>query len=688
MQSLDLTAGRAGAAPLWLLGDGTLSTKQDEAQAGLAARDVMIHAARWISTRRTSTFDRLFAPDPRDPNATPRDDRLTASQGEALLAQVKGVLAATAVGSDEAKRDALAAAEARSAALTVLSHLVATALRDASFRAVSDAAAAEMFRLVDMETGEAARSELRAHAIMLLQLRGPSLSSGDREKAKALIRSLIREAPPYEQMDGPWHFAMCSDYEFHEGEVEVLERTHRFTKIDVPKDAPVLHDRWGGAMAYKAFEAPFKTPKGHPIRILARAASPTNENLEMAEPFFQGILINRHAQLGSFDMRASTVRVEQKGYKFMMNSQCAGLTTRFAISRMFPDADIYSSWDSTYFRTDKGGGSGKVIASEGLDCFVAALEGMSKGEPHSKISDRIRRSQWSHDQAMTIRDFVQFVGPAHPMVVERFTDVNQDGKADVYDGYLDLRLAEIAESIEASMTAKDPGVAASQVGGEAAKGLQWAAGSMNRVTQYSDLWSALPGKSELFYAFEAAGFYSHKEPPADVAPGALQQDIGKLPAVCRMAKKGSDATTGFTVEVMFHSYLAHAGKEMKRLLVAADALWRAADQGYLESDELKTPLAQRGMLLLTLAGLLEFPADANYLDGLWSMALWALQLPEISRSLVRACITQADHDMSNYYGSRRGLKQLLDTLQKKEPLAYEKLKTDAPGVGRALEIEV
>src|SRR6185295_12946922 len=134
---------------------------------------------------------------------------------------------------------------------------------------------------------------------------------------------------------------------------------------------------------------------GDPIRIFARSATPSDENREMAEPYFSGILINRHAQLGSYDLKASNVAVVQQGYKLMMNSQCAGLTTRFAISRLFPDADIYSSWDSTYFRTEHGGDSGKVTASEGLDCFVALLQGMSAGEAHAKISDRIKDAQWS-----------------------------------------------------------------------------------------------------------------------------------------------------------------------------------------------------------------------------------------------------------------------------------------------------
>jgi hypothetical protein len=141
---------------------------------------------------------------------------------------------------------------------------------------------------------------------------------------------------------------------------------------------------------------------------------------------------------------------------------------------------------------------------------------------------------------------------------------------------------------------------------------------------------------------------------------------------------------GFQVDVMFHAWLAHSGKELKRLLVAADALWRAFDLGYLAGrGDLAAPLGQRAMLLLTLAGLLEFPADQNYLDGLWSMALEALRLPDISRTLVRGCITEEDHDASNYYGSRRGLRQLLGALQNADPVLYAKMKSDAPEVGRA-----
>ncbi|MSP61479.1 MAG: hypothetical protein EXR72_14260 [Myxococcales bacterium] len=693
--AINEAAPRAGAielwSGLWLHADGTFATSAAAAATGIGARDALVAAARWVSTRRTTTFERLFAPSAFHPDEAVRTERLSVAQAGGLLAQIEGALAAAAVGSGEAKRDPEGAAVVRSAAATVLSHLLATVKNDPGFRAVADEAAERLFGLIEGEGGDAtARPSLRAHAIQLLALRGPALLAEDQRRATTLLRGLVRERPPYAEMTGPWRFAMCSDHEFHDGECDVLIKNHGFREVPTPSEGPACPA--GVGERYRVFEAPFKNRRGLAVQIYARSASPMNENLEMAEALFVGLLINRHAQLGSFDMRASSVPVRQQGYKLMMNSQCAGLTTRFAISRMFPDADIYSSWDSTYFNTDPA--TGRVAGSEGLDCFVAVLDGMAHGETHVGLEKRIRGAQWSHKQAWAAHDFVQFVGPGNPLVVGRFNDINHDGRADLYDGFLDFHLRAIAEDILASATPRDPGVAPSQVAGEASAGLDWAANSLDRVAQYSDIWAGLPGAAENLYAFQAGGFYSHREPPGDLAVGSLAQDLGRLPALCRYRRDGSDA--GLQVEVMLHAWLAHSAKELKRLLCAAEALWRAFDTGFLPTlGALATPLGQRAAVLLTLAGLLDFPADQNHLDGLWSMALKLLNLPEISRSVVRGCITHADHDASNYYGSYRGLVQLvgdgasdLGDLGRADALAHAKLKSDDPLIGRASELKL
>lgn len=678
--AIELTPGRDSASALWLLPDGSFATDPKTPVKGLDAGPALVTAARWISTRRTTTFERLFPASAFRPDEPLRPERLTLAQAPGLLAQLKSALEAADPTGDFAKDKAPDAAQIRSAALTVLSHLVATVLHDPEFRPIADAATAEMFGLVEREQGPHAMPALRAHAISLLSMRAPALSTRDADRVRTFVRSLVREAPPYAEIKGPWRFAMCSAYDFHEGEVEIFTKKFGFREIPTPEGAP--EGPWGST--YRVFEAPFKNPHGEAVLLFARSARPDDENHEMGSEYFTGLMINRHAQLGSYDMRAAMTKVRQAGYKLMLNSQCAGLTTRFAISRIFPEADIYSSWDSTYFRTDT---SGKLTESEGADCFHAVLQGMCAGETHKQIEARAQRAQWYHKQGR-FPGFSQFVGPSNPLVFQRFQDVNRDGKADLYDGFLDFTIAQIAEDVRSSMTPRDPNLAASQIGGDAATGLAWAAGSMNRVTQYSNLWESLPGQTELFYAFQPGGFYSEKEPPVDVRGGLPNENIGKLPAVCRYVNTSASGPTTLQAEILYHAYLSHAGKEIKRLLCAADAMWRAFDIGLLPDPSLQTIAQKRAGVLLMLAGLLEFPADQNFIDGLWTMALEALRFPLVSRSVVRACITEADHDASNYYGSRRGVGQLLDDLAKADPLARERLDSDDPTIGRAKEISL
>ena len=662
----DLTAGRRGAPPLWLGPDGTFRDVEAVSPVGLAATTALVRAARWITTRRTLTFERLFPTSPFRRDEPVRTDGLTPEMASGLLGQVRSAL--DVAGPEDV--------QLRSACVTVLSHLVASVRRAPALRPAAETALAWLFEVIEREVGPDASPALRAHTIQLLQLRAPSLPAEAQVRVSALVRSLVRAAPPYPELDGPWRFAMASAWEFHEGEVEVLRDTHGFVEQLEPEPVDGLPPR-----RYVVLQAPFTGPGGRAIQVWARSANPSDENEEMGVPGFVGLFVNRHAQLGAFDMRASLSRVTQRGYKLMINGQCAGLTTRFAISRLFPDADIYSSWDSTYFRT---GPTGKVSASEAVDCFVALLRGFAAQETHARIAERMRGAQWYHKQ-QSVPGFVQFIGPSHPLVVAKYSDVNHDGKADLYDGFLDFDLHTIAEDMRAGLTPRDPGVAASQIGGDAARGLDWAVGSLNRVTQYSELWAGLPGSTELLYAFTGGGFFSHLEPPADLPSRPLLGDPGRQPAICRY---GSGSP--LAVEVMLHAWRAHTPMELKRLLIGAEAVWAGLDSGMLRAEgPLASPAGQRAMVLLTLAGLLEFPADQNYVDALWAAALRALGLPELSRSVVRGCITDADHDAGNYYGSWRGIRALVGedgeggALAAADPVAAATVRDPDPTLGRA-----
>jgi hypothetical protein len=218
---------------------------------------------------------------------------------------------------------------------------------------------------------------------------------------------------------------------------------------------------------------------------------------------------------------------------------------------------------------------------------------------------------------------------------------------------------------------------------------------MNRVTQYSELWDELPGQAERFYAFRGAGFFSPTQPPQDVPKGdGPAQELGLAPAVVRYLRD-STVAGGLVAEIMFNAWLSHAPQELKRMLVAAEAWWRAIDLGHLGGRApIDTLPGQRAGLLILLASLLEYPADQNRLGQLWGRALELLGFPPISRSLVRRCNTDADHKRGNYYGARRGIRQLLGTteepgeLERADLLAYAKLMDLEADIGRARPIDV
>src|SRR5256885_2106598 len=75
------------------------------------AREALVSAARWISGRRTTTFERLFAPSAFRPDEPPRTERVSAAQGAAMLDQVRGALRAGAVGGAIAVTDTKSAIE-------------------------------------------------------------------------------------------------------------------------------------------------------------------------------------------------------------------------------------------------------------------------------------------------------------------------------------------------------------------------------------------------------------------------------------------------------------------------------------------------------------------------------------------------------------------------------------------------
>jgi hypothetical protein len=101
--ALNLMSGIYGAQPLYLLPDGKLSLNPAEpTPTSIDLCDVFVATARWISSRRRSTFECLFPPSAFHPDLPTRSERMTAQQGAVLLTQVRDGLLAASVGGEGA----------------------------------------------------------------------------------------------------------------------------------------------------------------------------------------------------------------------------------------------------------------------------------------------------------------------------------------------------------------------------------------------------------------------------------------------------------------------------------------------------------------------------------------------------------------------------------------------------------
>ena len=92
---------------------------------------------------------------------------------------------------------------------------------------------------VQIDVAEAAE-RLRALEVARPEIDAADLRRrlGDQERAAALLRTLIRPAPPYAELGGPWRFALCAGAEFFSGEVALLKERYGCREVELPGDLP------------------------------------------------------------------------------------------------------------------------------------------------------------------------------------------------------------------------------------------------------------------------------------------------------------------------------------------------------------------------------------------------------------------------------------------------------------------
>ena len=146
---------------------------------------------------------------------------------------------------------------------------------------------------------------------------------------------------------------------------------------------------------------------------------------------------------------------------------------------------------------------------------------------------------------------------------------------------------------------------------------------------------------------------------------------------------------------MFHSHLSHAAPELKRLLLCSGSHAPRTGSGNAAAgkDRWQHSLPSAVPCFLLLQDCLSSPPTRTSSTdcGAWRSSSQPAEHFTITRSrLHHRCRSQR---IELLCGSRRGLLQLLGdgttdgALKKSDPLAYERLRSDDPSIGRAIPLK-
>lgn len=459
-----ITLGGNGPHAVFRLSDGRLSTRSDRVPETFdETGDALYRAANLVDHLPTSAH-LLTA-------ATAAVDAGLRLQLEAAL--VAGREPPPGVTSEQAL-------QMRASAHTCLVHLAecvpATAEHLAEKRAAEEAA---------MAFARAEDHPVLAEAFAAHLHRAVGLTAAGRQAADALFMQRVPVSPPY----GGWfvtgeattgeaaptlvvHWSPGTGSEgFYRGTVELLKQAGFAPEGEVAPRGP----SW------------FGREYGRDLRVRLRLAEFAGDLFaSMADPGVHIVGYDGHSDIGRNMRRALQRAPDQRGHKLVFYGLCAGKDALFRVRARYPEAQVLTTFNSSYFRTADGPEGRRMVESENFNALVEVLAGIADRQDWKGIRDAIRDRAipryWKAHHALP--GGMNYVTPIDSALARRVLDLDGDGQADALDRLVDFNAFAVAADTAAEFVPRDPGRPAAGLGGGA---IHIAANTCNTAMLYNPL---------------------------------------------------------------------------------------------------------------------------------------------------------------------------------------------------------
>ncbi len=427
-----------------VLADGTLSADGNPPQTPVQLGDALYRAANLVDNLQGDK--NLF-------------DGMTLEQKSNLFQQLQGAIKSSR--DPNLELDDTQKLQLRSSSATLLLHL-AESLKNSGPEGELKSKVEKLY--IDLAKAEENRI-LKDSMIYNLKNSAPKLSRAARVEADKLFNEIVPTSPPYDDWfkDGnktiniAWYTGEGPEG-FYRGTVEMLK------KQGFEPEGP---EREGGPVFYRKT---IRNSKGEEITFRIRVKEYNRDIFdEMDNSEFQIVGYDGHSNIGR-TIRYALENAPDKAAnkKLIFYGLCAGKDNIFRVREKYPDAQIMTTHNSSYFRTSKGpDGKSRMVESENFNALMQVINGIAERKDWKGIREDIKNKAipWYWKNYHALPGGMNYITPIDTNIRRMGLDTDFDGQADPIDKLVNFNTFSVREDTAAEFEPVDPGVPADQLDG-------------------------------------------------------------------------------------------------------------------------------------------------------------------------------------------------------------------------------
>ncbi|MEW5853653.1 MAG: hypothetical protein AB2A00_33060 [Myxococcota bacterium] len=500
------------------------------------------------------------------------------------------------------------ALQLRSSAATVLMSLVEASGTTGDELKLKEQALNQYVDVLKAETNPILRDSM----VWNLSRVSGSLPTALKAVAQPLVDGMAPKSPPYDDwfkngnktLNVSW--TTGPDEEFFPGTIELLKKQGYTADGAVPSRGP--------ATMVKTY----RRPNGEEVEVRIKVG--VNQNNIFKDMNREDVHIvgyDGHSDIGRTVPGSLRGAPNEVGKKLIFTGMCAGKDNLHNMRERFPDAQVITTFTSSYFNTEERNGGKVMSRSENFNTLMELINGAVKKQDWEQINENIRDNAvlfpWSH----VMPGGTNYISPAHTEIRRKVLDTDHDGQADYLDKFANFDTFKVATDTAREFQPLPPSHPAETLEGTVP---HLAAQALNTATGYNGVTHDYKKQNVI-----GAGYF---EPKAGEK------------AIVKFERTQVDGQTVLHMSV--NSHYAHMSVEALRAVAHYEFIQQIGqDQGLSTVD--------RKLMGLTFAAFSIMYDEARWGrdETIWTNLLKALGLPaEIPFAPIRSLLDEEHHDYS------------------------------------------